>query len=74
MSRTISLPDDLLKKAEELASFEHLSLEDFVHARLSEQFADLEYLKRRAEHASDQKFRAALRLIPDVEPDEFDRF
>ena len=74
MSRTISLPDDLLKKAEELALFEHLSLEDFVHARLSEQFADLEYLKRRAEYASDQKFRAALRLIPDVEPEEFDRF
>jgi hypothetical protein len=74
MSRTISLPDDLLKKAEELASFEHLSLEDFVSAKLSEQFADLEYLKRRAEHATDQKFRAALRLVPDVEPADFDRF
>ena len=74
MSRTISLPDDLLKKAAELASFEHLSLEDFVSAKLSEQFADLEYLKRRAERATDQKFRAALRLIPDVEPEDFDRF
>jgi hypothetical protein len=74
MSRTISLPDDLMKKAEELASFEHLSLEDFVSAKLSEQFADLDYLKQRAERASDQKFRAALRLIPDVEPEEFDRF
>ena len=74
MSRTISLPDDLLKQAEELASFEHLSLEDFLSAKLSEQFADLEYLKRRAERASDQKFRAALQLIPDVEPEEFDLF
>jgi hypothetical protein len=74
MSRTISLPDDLMKKAEELASFEHVSLEDFLSAKLSEQFADLEYLKLRAERANEQKFRAALRLIPDVEPDEFDRF
>ena len=73
MSRTISLPDDLLNRAEELASFERLSLEEFVSAKLSEQLADLEYLKQRAEHASDEKFRAALQLIPDAEPAEFDR-
>jgi hypothetical protein len=74
MSRTISLPDDLLKKAEERASFEQLSLEDFVSARLSEQLDDPDYLKRRAERAREQKFQAALRLIPDVEPEKFDRF
>jgi hypothetical protein len=74
MSRTILLPDDLLKRAEELASFERLSLEEFVSAKLSEQLADLEYLKQRAERASDQKFRAALRLFPDAEPEELDRF
>ena len=73
MTRTISLPDDLLKKAEELASFERLSVEEFVSAKLSEQFAGLDYLRQRAERASDLKFRAALRLIPDAEPEEFDR-
>src|SRR5207248_6423894 len=72
MNRTISLPDDLLKKAEELASFERLSLEEFLSARLSEQFAGLDYLKKRAERASDEKFRNALRYVPDVEPDEHD--
>ena len=74
MSRMISLPDDLLNRAEELASFERLSVEEFVSAKLSEQFADLEYLRQRAERASDEKFRAALKLIPDAEPGEFDRF
>jgi hypothetical protein len=74
MSRTISLPDDLLKRAEELAAFERLSLEEFVSAKLAEQLADLEYLRRRAERASDARFRAALQLIPDAEPAEFDRF
>jgi hypothetical protein len=59
----ISLPDDLLKKAEELASFERLSVEEFLSARLTEQFAGLEYLRARAERASDEKFRAALRQI-----------
>jgi len=43
MRRTISLPDDLMKRAEELASFERLSVEEFMSARLAEQFAGLEY-------------------------------
>jgi hypothetical protein len=74
MSRTISLPEELMKKAEELATFEHLSLEEFLSAKLSEQFADLDYLKQRAERASVEKFRAALLHIPDAEPEEYDRF
>jgi hypothetical protein len=74
MNRTISLPEDLLKKAEELAALERLSLEEFLSAKLSEQFAGLEYLKRRAERASIERFRAALQQIPDVEPEEYDRF
>ncbi len=74
MSRAILLPDDLLKKAEELASFEGSSLEEFLSAKLAEQFADLQYLKERAERASAEKFHAALQQIPDVEPDEHDRY
>lgn len=74
MKRTISLPEDLLRKAEELAVFERLSVEEYLPARLAEQFAGLEYLKQRADRASTEKFRAALRHIPDVEPEEYDRF
>jgi len=74
MNRSISLPDELLKKAEELAAREHLSVEEFLSARLSEQFAGLDYLKQRADRASAEKFQAGLRRIPDVEPEEYDRF
>jgi hypothetical protein len=74
MNRTISLPEDLLKKAEELAALERLSVEDFLSAKLSKQVADLDYLKQRADRASAEKFRAALRHIPDVEPEECDHF
>lgn len=74
MSRAILLPDDLLKRAEELASFEGSSLEEFLSSKLAEQFVDLQYLKERAERASLRKFHAALQLIPDVEADEHDRF
>ena len=74
MNRTISLPEELLKKAEELAARERLPVEEFLSARLSEQFAGLEYLKQRADRASAEKFREALRRIPEVEPEEHDRF
>jgi hypothetical protein len=74
MNRTISLPEDLLRKANELAAFERLPLEQFLAAKLSEQFAGLEYLKLRAEGASSDKFREALLHIPDVEPEKYDRF
>lgn len=74
MNRSILLPEELVKKAEELAAREHVSVEEYLSAKLSEQFAGLEYLKQRAERASPDKFRAALEQIPDVEPEEYDRF
>ena len=73
MSRTISLPEEILRKAEELAAREHISLEELVAAALSEQFAGAEYLRRRAERASAGRFRAALDQIPHCEPEPHDR-
>ena len=67
MNRTLSLPEELLQKAEALAAREHLPLEEYLSATLSE------HLKQRADRASDEKFRAALRTIPDAEPEESDR-
>ena len=48
VSRTISLPDDILRKAEELAARERISVEELILAALSEQFARAEYLRRPA--------------------------
>jgi hypothetical protein len=73
MSHVVSLPEDVYRKAAELAAREHLSLEEFVSAALSEQLAAREYLARRAARASEENFRAALDLVPDVEPEEYDR-
>jgi len=73
MSRTISLPEDLWKRAEGLAAAERMSVEQFLSTRLSEQFDDLEYLRERAARASQAKFREALRQIPDVDPEPYDR-
>ncbi len=73
MKRTISLPEELLRRAEALAATEHLSVEQYVSTKLAEQFAGLEYLKQRADRASAERFQTALQHIPDVEPEEYDR-
>ncbi len=73
MSRSISLPEEILQKAAELAAQEHVSVEEFVSAALSEQIAGREYLKLRASRANRERFRAAMDQVPDVEPDECDR-
>jgi hypothetical protein len=73
MSRTISLPEEILRQAEELAARERISVEELVSAALSEQFASAEYLRRRGERASVERFRAALDQIPDAEPEPQDR-
>ena len=73
MSKSISLPDDILQKAAELAAQEHVTLEEFVSAALAEQFAGRENLKARAARASRERFQAAMGKIPDVEPEDHDR-
>ena len=73
MSRSISLPEEIVRLAEELAARQHISVEEFVSAALSEQFAGSEYLRRRGERATVEKFRAALDQIPDIEPEPHDR-
>jgi hypothetical protein len=73
MSRSIALPEEILRQAEELAAREHVSVEELVSAALAEQFAGAEYLRRRGERASVERFRAALEQIPDTEPEARDR-
>jgi hypothetical protein len=71
--RTISLPEEIFRKAEELAARQRVSVEELVSAALSEQFAGTEYLRRRGQRASVERFRAALEQIPNGEPEPYDR-
>ena len=73
MSRTISIPEELLRQAEELAGRDHVTVEEVVSAALVEYLAGAEYIRRRGERASMERFKAALACIPDPEPDPQDR-
>ena len=73
IGRTITLPEEILRQAEEFAARDHVSVEEFVSAALSEQFAGAAYLRHRKARASSERFRAALDRIPDAEPEARDR-
>jgi hypothetical protein len=73
MTLNITLPDSLYKKAMEVAEREQISVERVVYSALAEQLKALERLEERAARSSEDKFRAALAQIPDVEPPEYDR-
>ena len=73
MNRSITLPEEIVRLAEELAARESVSVGEYVTAALSEQFAGAEYLRRRGEQANVEGFRAALDQIPDTESEPHDR-
>ena len=72
----VKLPDFLMKHVRELAEREGVSVEQFIASAVAEKasaWTTIDYLKKRGERGSREKFLAALEKVPAVEPDEHDR-
>ena len=73
---SLRLPDSIYEFAKELASKEHVSLNQFIATAVAEKVSSLnteEYLSQRAKRGSKEKFLKALEKVPDIEPEEFDK-
>lgn len=73
---SVRLPDSLHKKIKELAEKEGVSMNQLITLAVSEKMSALltvDYLKERAENASEQKFKNIMDQVPDVEPEEYDK-
>lgn len=73
---SVTLPNSLHRQLEELAQREGISLDQFIATAVAEKMSALmteDYLENRAKRGSRAKYEAALREVPDVEPDERDR-
>jgi hypothetical protein len=73
---SVRLPDSLHNMARDIASEDHVSLNQFIASAVAEKISALTtetYLAQRAALGSVDKFRAALDKVPDVEPEVFDR-
>lgn len=73
MSKSIAVPEDLYKRAAELAAKDHVSVEEFVSTVLANRLASREYIESRAKLFNREEFERALAEIPDVEPEDHDR-
>ena len=73
---SVRLPNSLHQKLRECAQREGTSINQLISSAVAEKMSALlteEYLDARAKRGSRRKFQAALRTVPDAEPDEFDR-
>ena len=73
---SVRLPTWLHKQLRECAKREGTSLNQLISSAAAEKLAALmteDYLKSRAKRASRKKFDAALKAVPDVEPELLDR-
>jgi hypothetical protein len=73
MTKSIAVPQDLYDRAMELAAQEHISVDDFVSAALADQIATRQYIHQRGARSTEDRFRQALKQIPDIEPEGSDR-
>lgn len=73
---TVSLPDSIAQKAEELATKDGVTMDQFIASAVTEKLSAWlteAYIKERAARGDREKFLKILAKVPDVEPEEHDR-
>lgn len=73
---SIRLPDSLHRMAKNIASEDHISMNQFIASAVAEKVAALateNYLQERANRASEAKFKAAMAAVPAIAPEEADK-
>ena len=69
---TISVPEELYKKASELAEAQQMSVDEIFASALAEHLAAWERLRQCASRGDRAKFTAVLDRAPDMEAEDFD--
>jgi len=73
MSVSVSVPEELHKKAVEIAKAQRVSVDEVFASAFVDQLAAWERLQQRAARGSREKFLAVLDKVPDTEPEDQDR-
>ena len=73
MSVSVSVPEELYKKAAAIAKAQNVSVDEVFASAFAEHLAAWERLKQRADRGSHEEFLAVLDKVPDVEPAPEDR-
>lgn len=72
MTRTVDIPESVVKRAEELAREDGVSLDVWITAALAQKIGAVEtaeeFFRRRAERAPGRDLRYYLDMVPDAPP------
>jgi hypothetical protein len=73
---SLRLPDSLHEQIRKLANVDGISINQFISTAAAEKLAALmtvDYLEERGKRGTRQRFEAALKRLPDVEPADDDK-
>ena len=73
MNVSFNVPEELYRRATEVAAAENISVGDLFASAFEERLLEFERLKEKASHGSYEKFLRIMSKVPAVEPPEYDR-
>ena len=73
MSVSVNVPEELYRRAAEVATAENVSVDDLFASAFEERLLEFERLKEKVSRGSYQKFLRVMSKIPAAEPPEHDR-
>jgi hypothetical protein len=73
MSVSVNVPEELYRRATEVAASENISVDDLFASVFEERLLEFERLKEKASHGSYEKFLRVMSKAPAVEPPEYYR-
>lgn len=73
MNVRVSVPEELYRRAAEVAAAENVSVNDLFAAAFEERILEFERLKEKASRGSYEKFLRVMSKVPAVEPPDQDR-
>ena len=74
MNVSMSIPEEIYKKAAEVARLQQIPIEHVFAAAVAEQLSAWDRLQQRAARGDREKFLRVLDKVQDVEADDGDRF
>ena len=73
MSVSVNIPEELYRRASEIAAAEKISVDDLFASAFEERLVELERLEEKGSRGSYEKFLCVMSKIPAAEPPESDR-
>jgi hypothetical protein len=73
MNVSVNVPEELYRRATEVAAVENISVDDLFASAFEERLLEFERLKEKASRGSYQRFMRVMSKVPAVQPPEHDR-